>query len=236
MASKAYTKKFLGLTELFSSHQKISTQHYDAVQLEPIATNATSPSPSSTVTHIFEDGTGRSEAKIELLPNKGTRKAKGTHKGKWRITSERHTNRPAWFTTLSAGLGLVTAVLIVNTSILGWVLSRFPPDEQGTSILFSGSCDKTATLITVAHLIINTLSTLLIAAGNYCAQILLAPTRSETDQAHQRGHWAYFGAYGIRNIRCVKWWRVALAGILFFSSVPLHLLSDNLALLTITSC
>lgn len=133
-------------------------------------------------------------------------------------------DRPAWFTTVSINLGLTAAVLGVNIAIIAWIRSTFSNPSDGSAQIFFGNCSRAGTLSDIAHLVINVLSTLLLAASNYCAQLLLAPTRLEVEKAHQRGRWLQIGTLGHRNLPWIGAWRVCLAALLFLSSIPLHLL------------
>ena len=131
--------------------------------------------------------------------------------------------RPAWFPIVISGLVLAGVVLIVNISILAWAYSRFQV-QHDSAVIFTGSCGRTSTIMTAAELAINILSTLLLAASNNCGQLLISPTRMEIDRAHEKGVWIHVGIASVRNFRWIARWRVATWGILFLSSVPLHLL------------
>lgn len=131
--------------------------------------------------------------------------------------------RPAWFTTVSLGLILAIIVFLVNISLLAWSYSRFSV-EKYTAVVFTGSCAKTSKITAAAELAINILSTLLLAASNNCAQLLISPTRTEVERAHGKGIWIHVGPANSRNFQWIRKWRVAVWALLFASSVPLHLL------------
>jgi hypothetical protein len=137
---------------------------------------------------------------------------------KWR------TNRPAWFMTVLLGIILVFLVLIINASILGWIYNNFRPAHNGTVVLFSGSCSRTSLITDFTHLLINILSTLLLAVSNNCAQLLTSPTRAEVDEAHKNGRWVHIGSFSYRNLRSISYWRIVGCCFLILSSLPLHLL------------
>lgn len=71
---------------------------------------------------------------------------------------------------------------------------------------------------------INILSTLLLAASNNCAQLLISPTRTEIDKAHEQGVWLHVGIASARNLKWIGKWRIVMWAVLFASSIPLHLL------------
>jgi hypothetical protein len=134
------------------------------------------------------------------------------------------TNRPAWFTTVFVGFILALLAMIINAGILGWMYSSFALTENGTAVLFSGPCSKTAMITNVSHLLINILSTLLLAVSNNCAQLLSSPTRAEVDKAHKSGRWLHIGGFSYRNIPWISPWRTLGCCFLILSSFPLHLL------------
>ncbi|KAK6223615.1 hypothetical protein QIS74_03559 [Colletotrichum tabaci] len=81
-----------------------------------------------------------------------------------------------------------------------------------------------AMLHTAIHVVINNLSTVLLAGSNYCMQCAIAPTRSEIDRAHARRKWLDIGVPSIRNFGKIKLEKKALWLLLSLSSFPLHLL------------
>jgi hypothetical protein len=136
----------------------------------------------------------------------------------------RRINRPSWFMTVSVGVILVLVVMIINAGILGWIYSSFRPADNGTVILFSGSCSKASLITDLSHLAINILSTLLLAVSNHCAQLLFSPTRADVDKAHKNGQWLHIGGFSYRNLPWIKYWRIIGCSCLILSSLPLHLL------------
>ena len=79
------------------------------------------------------------------------------------------------------------------------------------------------------HLGINIVSTLLLGASNYCAQLLVAPTRSEVDRAHEKKDWLDIGVPSFRNLwkRRIARKRKATWTLLMISSVFLHLIWNS---------
>jgi hypothetical protein len=163
------------------------------------------------------------ESAKRFVPSNAVRK--GTWKERtwqWRKQPDSGT-RPAWFTTVTLGLILALIVFLVNISLLAWSYSRFSV-EKYTAVVFTGSCAKTSKILAAVELLINILSTLLLAASNNCAQLLISPTRTEVDRAHEQGVWIHVGPANARNFWWIKKWRIAVWALLFASSVPLHLL------------
>lgn len=73
------------------------------------------------------------------------------------------------------------------------------------------------------HLSINALSTMLISASNYCAQILIAPTRQDVDAAHMKHEWYDIGVQSWRNLKKTNKRKKCTWAILMASSALLHL-------------
>lgn len=63
------------------------------------------------------------------------------------------------------------------------------------------TCEDVKLYNKVLHLAINTMSTILLGSSNYCAQILVAPTRAELDKAHGKKQWYNIGVQSLRNLR-----------------------------------
>ncbi|OJJ82358.1 uncharacterized protein ASPGLDRAFT_531052 [Aspergillus glaucus CBS 516.65] len=69
---------------------------------------------------------------------------------------------------------------------------------------------------TGAHLVINILSTLMLAGSNFTMQCLCAPTRKDLDRAHQSNRWLDIGAPSIRNLRSIPNSNYCYGPVLFF--------------------
>lgn len=77
---------------------------------------------------------------------------------------------------------------------------------------------------TALHLIINILSTGILAASNYCMQTLVAPTREDIDASHARGKWLDIGTPSLGNLKVTPKHRVALWLVLWITATPFHLM------------
>ncbi|KAF2108210.1 hypothetical protein BDV96DRAFT_285358 [Lophiotrema nucula] len=80
------------------------------------------------------------------------------------------------------------------------------------------------------HLLINALSTILLAASNYTMQVLSSPTRGDLDKAHRSGKWFDIGVLSSRNLSTIPGRRLLLCIVLGFSSIPLHLFYNSAAI------
>lgn len=99
--------------------------------------------------------------------------------------------------------------------------------DQNLGDLYTRNCEDMEIINLVVHLLINVISSIVLAASNFCAQLLVAPTRAEVTSAHKNGDWLDLGAPSFRNLfrGRIATRRRLLWAILAFSSAPLHLLS-----------
>lgn len=128
---------------------------------------------------------------------------------------------------------LVNTVLIAIVSALMTIVSAVALIEaQGFNkplVLFTGACGITgaSALNATLHIIINILSTAILASSNMFMQVLNAPSREEVDHSHARGSWLEIGVLSWRNIlRLSPFKTIAWLGFLI-SSVPIHLLFNS---------
>ena len=123
------------------------------------------------------------------------------------------------------------AILILNVVLaiiaIAVAYSRGPDSDKQFEYaeLYRGSCFVANGWTTGMHLVINALSTALLAASNYSMQCLSAPTRKDTSIAHAQHSWLDIGTFSIRNLWAMDGKRKALWGVLFLSSVPIHMMS-----------
>ena len=115
----------------------------------------------------------------------------------------------------------VTATSVFLANLIGTVVLN---KVYGSSDIFRGDCQKASRLSTGIHVLLNILATLLLGASNLCMQLLIAPTRTEVDRAHQAFTWLDVGIPSFRNLPFVAMRRRAAWWILGFSSLPLHFL------------
>lgn len=120
-----------------------------------------------------------------------------------------------------------TLVFLVNLGVTTYAFVR--PDglqHQFVDILGShngGTCD-TVKKYNRLYIGINALSTVLLSASNYCAQILVASTRPEVNKAHACGRWLDIKIQNFRNLRRINTERQVLWVLLMLSSALHRLL------------
>ncbi|KAF6793076.1 hypothetical protein CMUS01_16111 [Colletotrichum musicola] len=66
-------------------------------------------------------------------------------------------------------------------------------------------------------------------------QCLVAPTRAEINNAHQRKKWLDIGIPSVRNILSIRWKKKLLWLLLSLSSLPLHLLVNSMIFASIST-
>ncbi|KAI9726332.1 MAG: hypothetical protein M1828_001606 [Chrysothrix sp. TS-e1954] len=133
---------------------------------------------------------------------------------------------PGWRGTVGAGACTALIVLILNLVLLGVGLSS-EVSSDGIRAILKAPCDQTNRAFIAIHLVINILSTLLLAASNSALQCAGSTSRDEVDLAHRSGRWVHVGVFGLRNLGMIPWKRIILCAFLAISSTPLHLLYNS---------
>lgn len=127
----------------------------------------------------------------------------------------------------------VAAVLLLNLVLLLVAVGLAYSDHRESSsrtrdfvsaAVFEGTCSVVNNWSTGLHLLINILSTALLAASNFVMQCLTAPSRADLDRAHSRRKWLHVGVWGWRNLFAMDAKRLTLWFLLLISSTPIHLL------------
>ena len=141
--------------------------------------------------------------------------------------NERAQSFRVWKSKLSTMLAYqqIMAYTIAATSlgVLVWLTKQFPP-AGGKGTVFTGNCSTVDAANTALHLGLNILSTLFLGAANFCLRLLMAPSLSETRDAHRSGHSLDIGVPSVRNLWYIDYKRKILRVALGFASSILHLL------------
>lgn len=138
-----------------------------------------------------------------------------------------------WRVGVTVCASTAATVLIVNIGLTIWASAKNGL-SNGLATIQEGSCQKTKDLSLWLHLAINVLSTILLAASNYCMQCLSSPTREDIDRAHSRHIWLDIGVPSVRNLRSIARNRIVLWWLLAFSGIPLHLLYNSAVFSTLS--
>ena len=123
---------------------------------------------------------------------------------------------------------MISAIVVLLINVVSCTIAVSKYKVQGNlAILYEGDCDKVKRLDLWLHLVINILSTMLLAASHYSMQCVSAPTRTDIDRAHRKNSWMDVGIPSVRNLRFISWPRKILFCCLILSSVPLHLMYNS---------
>ncbi|KAF6817933.1 hypothetical protein CPLU01_13449 [Colletotrichum plurivorum] len=120
------------------------------------------------------------------------------------------------------------STFLINLIFVLWAtIQKRDTFENGIGTLLDQNCSKIQIINITTHVIINIVSTILLAGSNYCIQCLMAPTRPEIDDAHARQSWLDVGIPSVRNFWNKPWKKKIIWILLSLSSLPLHLVSVN---------
>lgn len=124
-----------------------------------------------------------------------------------------------------------TVLVAMSIALLGTTIAAFA-HTKGTSkasMFFQGTCDGgSAAQVNVAlHLLINVVSTAVLASSNFFMQVLNAPSREEIDRAHARGSYLGIGVPSVRNAFVVSRFKTCCWIVLLLSSIPIHLVFNS---------
>lgn len=118
-------------------------------------------------------------------------------------------------------VALVTC--LSNIAFTIWAYTTYPP-TQGVGKLPSTDHISAAQINTGAHVILNVLSSLFLGAGNYCMQVLVAPSEESIRSHHTDGKHLDIGVQSISNLRFAPKQQKVLWLALGTISLLLHLL------------
>ncbi|KAL4875009.1 hypothetical protein BJY04DRAFT_211628 [Aspergillus karnatakaensis] len=126
------------------------------------------------------------------------------------------------------GAGIILSINIILTVIaVGMAYTK--PDMTGIemSVVYRTRCSIATRWKTGLHVLINVLSTGLLATSSYVMQCLCAPTREDLDRAHLKGSWLDVGTLSMRNFTKMDARRKLLWVTLLLSSLPMHMLFNS---------
>ncbi|KAJ5400939.1 hypothetical protein N7465_011428 [Penicillium sp. CMV-2018d] len=126
----------------------------------------------------------------------------------------------------TAGLLLSNVIFV---SVTAGLSSKFPGTggSSNSKVIYNGSCDVADRWNTGLHVIINIISTCVLAMSNYCMQTLVAPTRDEINIAHAKRRWLDVGGSSSRNLFVIPYTRLGLWIVLLLTATPFHLLYEG---------
>ncbi|KAL3293756.1 hypothetical protein RB213_014482 [Colletotrichum asianum] len=124
----------------------------------------------------------------------------------------------------------MSATLVIMASIL---LAAFlvTGDFKQIWVFHTTKCLNISMPNTLIHLLLNALSTIVLASSNFFMQICNAPSRQEIDAAHAKHDWLDIGIPSWRNAFRLPWFKFTAWAILFLTSIPIHMIFNSSVLL-----
>ncbi|RHZ60722.1 uncharacterized protein CDV56_108808 [Aspergillus thermomutatus] len=136
-------------------------------------------------------------------------------------------SRAQWIKSVYIRAWISALVLLINIILVSVAGGMAGGGYATTQVVYEGSCTLTERWDTALHLLINVLSTAILAASNFCMQALVAPSREEVDRYHSRRKWLDIGVPSLRNLAVARRYRVGLWVILLATTTPFHLLYNS---------
>lgn len=175
------------------------------------------------IKHSLRRNAVRADIDYRLLHQHGTERTLSDMSSLPRSEHSRRGGLDSWRSSLYACSLAAVAVFMINVAFAIAVATK-SGFVDGRGVLGEGDCSKTRAANVGIHLVINVLSTVLLASSNYTMQILSAPTRKDIDAAHAEHKWMDVGVPSLRNLKRISRKRAVLWVILACSSMPFHLL------------
>lgn len=116
---------------------------------------------------------------------------------------------------------------IILASLLVSVAHNESDSRLRSTTIHEGDCDYTSKLSIALHILINIVSTAILASSNFFMQIVTSPTRKEIDYAHMFLRPLHIGLPSWRNLPSLPIFKRACWLLLFLSSIPLHLFFNS---------
>lgn len=144
------------------------------------------------------------------------------------IRPKRISRWQGWRFGVAVAAAAACTVLLTNL-LLVVIIAAKSPTNDGIATVYEGDCKVVTYWSTGLHVLINILSSALLAASNYTMQCLAAPSRKEIEHAHCQGDWLDIGLPSLHNMihgylptrRVVTWWMLCL------SSLPIHFVFNS---------
>ncbi|OTA86765.1 hypothetical protein M434DRAFT_147619 [Hypoxylon sp. CO27-5] len=128
--------------------------------------------------------------------------------------------------------GFLNVILVLSCGIILLVFLIISLKNTGSSfststIIFEGDCESTSRLNLIFHLLLNILSTGILASSNYFMQVVSAPSREELDKAHRIFHSLDIGIPSFKNMQSISHFKRICWFALLSSSLPIHLFFNS---------
>ncbi|KAH6657589.1 hypothetical protein BKA67DRAFT_192664 [Truncatella angustata] len=128
--------------------------------------------------------------------------------------------------------GIVNLVLVAvcAASLLGSLVASITRSNSSintATIIYEAECSYISRLNLSLHLLINLVSSGVLASSNFYMQVLSSPSRKEIDHTHEYLKSLDIGIPSVKNIRFISPFKQICWAILLLSSFPLHLIFNS---------
>ncbi|KAF6827244.1 hypothetical protein CPLU01_09207 [Colletotrichum plurivorum] len=131
-----------------------------------------------------------------------------------------------WRRAALVNIGLLTIPLLSLVGFLAASISATGDVRQSWKF-YTAECSRTTAADVFLHLLINGLSTAILASSNFFMQILNAPTRNDINVAHSKGQWFDIGISSLHNIFRLSCFKQLAWFCLLLTSIPIHVLFNS---------
>lgn len=117
---------------------------------------------------------------------------------------------------LTISLAFMCLLVAIVAVILGATTKRLTGSPE---TIFEGKCGRARAIDLGLHAMINVFALFFIAGGNYGAQVLASPTRTEVATAHSKQRWLDIGIPSMRNLKGISKGRGLLSALVVLVAV-----------------
>ncbi|KAI0843705.1 hypothetical protein F5Y06DRAFT_255622 [Hypoxylon sp. FL0890] len=122
-------------------------------------------------------------------------------------------------------------LVLVSATLMGCLIAAASQvgGIEKAWFFYAGDCDNgNVSRVNISlHLLINVVSTLVLASSNFFMQVLNSPSREEVNVAHFKGSWVGIGIPSARNVFHVSKLKTLCWAVMLASSIPIHLLFNS---------
>lgn len=122
---------------------------------------------------------------------------------------------------LNMSLAFICLVVAIVVVIIAATTERLTGKPE---TIFEGKCGKARSVDLGLHALFNVFALFFIAGGNYVAQVLASPTRTEVASAHAKQRWLDIGIPSIRNLTGISKGRGLLCALVVLIVVAIQVM------------
>ncbi|KAI1745794.1 hypothetical protein F4680DRAFT_465645 [Xylaria scruposa] len=126
-------------------------------------------------------------------------------------------------------INIIVTLAVNSVLLIFFAIVMYQPGASifRPRIFFEGDCTTSSNLNLVLHLVINILSTAILASSNFFMQILSSPSRTEINQAHQWLRSLDVGIPSTKNLFHVSRFKRLGWLVFFVTSLPIHIFFNS---------